>query len=50
MYGEGVAPLMDTVVCSNATVYARSPLAPAARTSFSYAVQFENDAPSRQAR
>jgi len=33
MYGWGGAALMDTVACSNATVWARSPLAPAARTS-----------------
>jgi uncharacterized protein (DUF983 family) len=46
-YGCGGAPLMDAVVRSKATVYARSPLAPAAMTSFSYDVQFEKDDPSR---
>src|SRR5439155_8951301 len=40
-YGLGSAPLIDAVVCSSATVYARSPRASAATISFSYDRQFE---------
>jgi hypothetical protein len=42
----GSAPLTDAVVCSSATVYARSPRASAATIWFSYDWQLENCSPS----